>query len=225
MKLIYAVDDEKDILELLKAFLKKNFFDIKTFNNPLAFLRMLSKKKPDLVIIDIMMPSMDGFELAQKIRSNPDLSDIGIIFLTAKSQKSDIITGLEIGADDYIAKPFSLDELLARIKAVLRRKTFHKTSSTTKPFSKITINKESFTVAVDGKKIDLTLTELKILDLFCQNPNKVFSRDFLLDFLWGADKEIIDRTIDVHIRNLRQKLGSYGSIIKNVRGVGYKVED
>jgi two-component system phosphate regulon response regulator PhoB/two-component system alkaline phosphatase synthesis response regulator PhoP len=225
MKLIYAVDDEKDILELLKVFLKKNFFDIKTFNNSFSFLRALDKKKPDLAIIDIMMPDMDGFELAKKIRADNSLSDIGIIFLTAKSQKADIIIGLEIGADDYIAKPFSLDELLARIKAVLRRKTQNQKTTEKQNLQKIKIDKESFTVLVNNKKIDLTLTEFKILELLLSNKNKVFSRDKLLDFVWGQDKEIIDRTIDVHIKNLRQKLGDCAVFIKNIRGIGYKFED
>ncbi|MDR2709357.1 MAG: response regulator transcription factor [Elusimicrobiota bacterium] len=226
MKLIYAVDDEKDILELLKVFLKKNFFKIQTFDNSFSFLKALSKKKPDLAIIDIMMPELDGFEIAKKIRADILLSDIGIIFLTAKSQKSDIIAGLEIGADDYIAKPFSLDELLARIKAVLRRKTqIKELPANFAKTEKIKLDRESFTVFTHGKKIYLTLTEFKILELLISNKNKVFSRDKLLDFLWGQDKDIIDRTIDVHIKNLRQKLGDCAVFIKNIRGIGYKFEE
>jgi len=220
--LIYAVDDEEDILELVEVNLKKNFFKVKTFTSSLAFLKALEKQKPDLAILDIMMPPPDGLELSRRMKGNPDFAGIPIIFLSAKADEGDKITGLELGADDYVTKPFSVKELMARVKAVLRR---GQAKSGISKHDKITVDKEKFTVCAEGKNIDLTVTEFKILELLLSKSGAVFSRDKILDYLWGGDKLVIDRTIDVHIRNLREKLGGCGKMIKNIRGIGYKIEE
>lgn len=226
-KLIYIVDDEEDILELIEINLKKNFFKVKTFTSSFLFLKALSKEKPALAILDIMMPDPDGFEVSKIMKADSFLREIPIIFLSAKSDESDKIIGLELGADDYITKPFSVKELIARVKTVLRRvnSSGQAKEKTALGSSKIKIDKEKFTVLSCGKKVDLTTTEFKILELFLSKPGTVFSREKILDHLWGDDKLVIDRTIDVHIRNLREKLGKNGQTIKNIRGVGYKIEE
>jgi two-component system phosphate regulon response regulator PhoB/two-component system alkaline phosphatase synthesis response regulator PhoP len=226
--LIYAVDDEEDILELIEINLEKNFFKVKTFVSSSAFLKALEKQKPDLVILDIMMPYPDGIELSKIMKGGDSFSDIPIIFLSAKADESDKIIGLELGADDYITKPFSVKELIARIKTVLRRTSTPNAGQIKKPSSgagKIKIDKEKFTVFAAGEKVELTATEFKILELFLSKPGSVFSREKILDYLWGDDKLVIDRTIDVHIRNLREKLGKCAPMIKNIRGIGYKIEE
>lgn len=226
-KLIYIVDDEEDILELLEVNLKKNFFKVKAFTSSLSFIKALRKKKPDLIILDIMMPEMDGLEVSKYIKGQPDTADIPIIFLSAKSDESDKIIGLELGADDYMTKPFSVKELLARIKVVLRRVQPVANIVTEKDpnVPRIVIDKEKFNVYSDGQKVELTTSEFKILELLLSKPGSVFSRETILDYLWGDDKLVIDRTVDVHIKNLREKLGENGSFIKNIRGIGYKYEE
>ncbi|MDR1195240.1 MAG: response regulator transcription factor [Endomicrobium sp.] len=224
--LIYAVDDEEDILELIEINLEKNFFKVKTFTSSSSFLKALEKQKPDLAILDIMMPYPDGIELSKIMKGSDSFSDIPIIFLSAKADESDKIIGLELGADDYITKPFSVKELIARIKTVLRRISAPNAIQTKKTLShKIKIDKEKFTVFAGGEKVELTATEFKILELFLSKPGAVFSREKILDYLWGDDKLVIDRTIDVHIRNLREKLGKCAPMIKNIRGIGYKIEE
>jgi two-component system phosphate regulon response regulator PhoB/two-component system alkaline phosphatase synthesis response regulator PhoP len=232
--LIYAVDDEEDILELVEVNLKKNFFKIKTFTGSFSFLKALDRQKPDLVILDVMMPRPDGIEVAKIMKAAPGLSKIPIIFLSARGDESDKITGLELGADDYIAKPFSVKELIARIKTVLRRtsagsapdyKNAESGKNENESFQGIKIDKEKFSAFSGGKKIALTLTEFKILELLLSGAGAVFSRERILDHLWGDDKLVIDRTIDVHIKNLREKLGKNGALIKNIRSIGYKIEN
>jgi two-component system phosphate regulon response regulator PhoB/two-component system alkaline phosphatase synthesis response regulator PhoP len=225
--LIYAVDDEEDILELIEVNLKKNFFKVKTFTSSSSFLKALEKQKPDLAIVDIMMPHPDGIEVSKIMKTCPGFVAIPIIFLSAKADESDKIIGLELGADDYMTKPFSVKELIARIKTVIRRTSASPAASEKESdlSSKIKIDKEKFTVYCGNKKVDLTTTEFKILELFLSKPGIVFSREKILDYLWGDDKLVIDRTIDVHIRNLREKLKDAGQMIKNIRGVGYKIEE
>ncbi|MDR2191868.1 MAG: response regulator transcription factor [Endomicrobium sp.] len=228
--LIYVVDDEEDILELVEVHLKKNFFKVRTFASSFSFFKALEKQKPGLAILDIMMPRLDGIEVAKIMKKNPEFAKIPIIFLSARGDESDKITGLEIGADDYVSKPFSVKELIARIKVVLRRTNGwtsdekDKSETESRAFQGVKIDKEKFAAFSDGKKIDLTVTEFKILELFLSKPDAAFSRERILDYLWGGDKLVIDRTIDVHIKNLREKLGKNGALIKNIRGVGYKLE-
>jgi len=221
-KYIVIVDDEEDIVELVILHLKKSGFEAKGFTEPPALFRSLKNRLPDLIILDLMLPGMDGFEICKQLKKDGRSAAIPIIMLTAKTDETDKILGLELGADDYVTKPFSPKELIARVKAVLRRKG--DAALPAEEVEGIRINPEKFEVLVEGKKVDLTTTEFKILELLCSKKGYVFSRERLLDHLWGQDKIVIDRTIDVHIRNLRAKLGRSGDVIKNIRGVGYKVE-
>jgi len=224
-KLITIVDDEEDILELLSVNLKKNGYNVQTYGNASDLFKQINKKIPDLMILDIMLPDMDGYDICKKVKNDPVLKSVPIIMLSAKSEETDKIIGLELGADDYVTKPFSPKELVARVKAVLRR-TETKTAlkETSAADGRIKLNKEEFNIIVDGKKIDVTNTEFKLLELLMSKKGFVFSREKILDYIW-EDKDIFDRTIDVHIRHLRTKLGKFGSVIKNIHGVGYKIED
>lgn len=225
-KLISIVDDEEDILEALSVFLKKNGYNVITAPNAATFFKQIKKKIPDLFILDLMLPDIDGYDICKRLKNDPKFSAVPVIMLSAKSEESDKIIGLELGADDYVTKPFSQKELLARIK-VIHRRNFLKsgTSSLELLDGKIKLNKENFELIIDNKKISLTTTEFKLLELLMSKKDNVLSRDRILDYIWGEDKIVIDRTVDVHIRHLRKKLGKYGDIIKNIHGVGYKIED
>lgn len=222
--MIFIVDDEKDIRELLSINLKKYGFKTKEFSESKTLIKNLERCIPELIIIDIMLPGMDGIELLKFLKSNKDYSKIPVIMLTAKKEETDKIIGLELGADDYITKPFSVKELIARIKAVLRRYKKETEKSKTIKHKNIVINTESYEVFAEGNSIKLTPVEYKLLIILISNKGRVCSRNFLLEKLWGDQKIVIDRTIDVHIKHLRDKLGKTGSIIKNLRGFGYKIE-
>jgi len=225
-KLIYIVDDEPDILELLKISISKAGYDVTTFEDSVSFLDRLKTELPDLIVLDIMLPEIDGFEVCRIIRNSELWKEIPIIMLTARDDVMDKVLGLEFGADDYMVKPFSPRELLARIKSILRRTSTKIVSSQEiirKIENNLEINLEKYEVKLNGEILDLTTTEFKILELLSERKGWVFSRDQLLNHLWGNEKIVIDRTIDVHIRNLRKKLGEMGKIIKNVRGIGYKL--
>ncbi|MFN3551389.1 MAG: response regulator [Endomicrobiia bacterium] len=223
-KLVVVLDDEESILEIIKINLTKENFEVCCFDTPKKFFNFLQEKIPDLIILDIMLPQLDGFEICKKLKSEQKLSSVPIIFLSAKSEEIDKVLGLELGADDYITKPFSVRELIARVKTVLRRQQIKKETKTIKIGNILVINPETYEVYVEEEKIDLTTTEFKLLLVLAENKNKVFSRDKLLDYLWGTQKAVLDRTIDVHITHLREKLKKAGKLIKNVRGVGYKIE-
>lgn len=226
-KIIAVVDDEPDILELISIHFQKSNFIPKTFLNGKDFLDYISKEKPDLIILDLMLPDADGLEICKNLRSDDKFPNIPIIILTAKGDEIDKILGLELGADDYITKPFSPKELIARTKAVLRRGV-RQESEDPKDFIHIedilTIDLQKYKVFLKGEEIILTPTEFRILKLLSQRKGWVFSREKILEHLWGNDKNVLDRTIDVHIRHLREKLEEAGSFIKNIRGVGYKLE-
>ncbi|MFA5031927.1 MAG: response regulator transcription factor [bacterium] len=224
-KLIFIVDDEPDILELVSLNLKKAGFLVKEFLEADSFLRALKNQNPDLIILDLMLPDMDGFEICKKLKKEDKFSSIPIIMLTAKSDEIDKVLGLELGADDYVTKPFSPKELVARVKAILRRKIEQKESRKIIIGNILTIDLEKYEVFVEKKKIDLTVTEFRILKILSQKRGWVFTRDQLLDHLWDGEKIVLDRTIDVHITNLREKLGKAGNFVKNIRGIGYKIEE
>ncbi len=223
-ELIVVVDDEPDILELVVLHLTKSNFKVEKFLNSEDFLKFLSLKIPDLIILDLMLPDADGIEVCKYLRSKEDFKSIPIIILTARASETDKVLGLELGADDYVTKPFSPRELVARVKAVLRRKT-QNSGKKIKIGDILLIDLNRFEVFVEGKKIDLTPTEFRILKILVSNKGWVFTRDQILEHLWGHDKVVLDRTIDVHIKNLREKLGKAKKFIKNVRGVGYKIEE
>jgi DNA-binding response OmpR family regulator len=219
---IAVVDDEPDIIHLVSIHLKKAGFSVDSFLNGTSLLKFLAANIPDLVILDLMLPDLDGFEVCKMMKNDSRYASIPVIMLTAKGQESDKVTGLELGADDYLTKPFSPRELIARVKAVLRRTTPSKHG--TLAIGEITIDPERFEVIVEQQHVNLTPVEFKILLLLSQNQGIVFSRERILDHLWGNEKAVIDRTVDVHIKNLRDKLGTAGDIVKNIRGVGYKVQ-
>lgn len=224
-KLIFVIDDEPDIVELVTIHLKKAMFKVKGFSDAESFYRFLDEKIPDLIILDLMLPDADGLEICKYLKKEDKFSSIPIIMLTAKGDETDKILGLEFGADDYVTKPFSPRELVARVKAVLRRRQKVEESGKLEIGGILTIDPASYEVVVEGRKIELTTTEFRILKLLLSKKSKVFSRYDILDHLWGDEKIVLDRTIDVHIRNLRDKLGKAGQFIKNIRGIGYKLEE
>jgi len=222
-KIIAVVDDEPDILELVSIHLRKANCTVETFQDAESFFKFLNQTSPDLLILDLMLPDSDGMDICRYMKKKDHLSSIPIIMLTAKTEETDKILGLEMGADDYVTKPFSPRELVARVKAVLRRK--ERVDEERIEIGKILeVLPRKFETRVEGKKIDLTTTEFRILNILATRAGWVFSREQLLDELWGHDKVVIDRTIDVHIKHLRAKLGRAGKFIKNVRGLGYKLE-
>ncbi|MGO9146961.1 MAG: response regulator [Desulfomonilia bacterium] len=222
-KRIAVVDDEPDIIHLVSIHLKKAGFSVDSFLNGSSLLNFLSANIPDLVILDLMLPDLDGLTVCRMMKNDSRYSSIPIIMLTAKGQEIDKVSGLELGADDYVTKPFSPKELIARVKAVLRR-TAHELAEPISVGDKLFIDPERFEAKVDDELVMLTAVEFKILLLLATNRGKVFSRERILDHLWGNEKAVLDRTVDVHIKNLRDKLGPASDFIRNVRGIGYKLQ-
>ena len=225
VKTIAVVDDEDDILELLDINLKKAGYKVKTFSEADPFLQYLKNNVPDLVVLDLMLPDADGFEVCKYIRKNEKYASIPVIMLTARGEEMDRVLGLELGADDYITKPFSPRELVARVKAVLRREDKVFKTKKIKVGDDLEIDLQKYETYSDGKKIELTSTEFRILKLLSERKGWVYERGQILDYLGVQEKGVLDRTVDVHIKNLRQKLGKAGRYIKNIRGIGYKLEE
>jgi DNA-binding response OmpR family regulator len=223
-ELVAVVEDEPDIVELVSIHLKRAGFEVRGFHDGRTFLRFIERRVPALVILDLMLPDMDGLEICRHLRAEDVYSSIPIIMLTARGEEADKVLGLELGADDYVAKPFSARELVARVKAVLRRKARAAKTKKITIGNTLVIDTERYEVTVSGRKVRLTPTEFRILAFLSASQGFVFSRDQILDHLWGHEKAVVDRTIDVHIKHLRDKLGRAGALIKNIRGVGYKIE-
>jgi DNA-binding response OmpR family regulator len=223
-KLIAVVDDEPDIVELVAHHLKKENFKVKEFYDGLSLLTFVETTIPDLVILDLMLPEMDGLEVCRALKQDEKTASIPIIILTAKETETDKVVGLELGADDYMVKPFSPRELVARVKAVLRRTETKSEKAKVIKTGDLIIDLGKFVVTIKNREIPLTTTELRILSILAEKPGWVFSRNQLLDKLWGEDKIVVERTIDVHITQLRKKLGESGKMIKSIRGMGYKLE-
>ena len=221
---ILIVDDEPDIVELVKINLEKNGFDVISSYTGGGIFDLFKKFSIDLVILDLMLPDIDGLEICKILKSENETKNIPIIMLTAKDTEIDKVLGLELGADDYITKPFSPRELVARVRAVLRRTRKPSDESILKFDNILKIDLKKFEVFVNGEKVNLTTTEFKLLKALAIRRGEVLSRNELLDYIWGNEKIVIDRTIDVHIKHLREKLGKVGKFIKNVRGVGYKLD-
>ena len=225
-KTVIVVDDEQDILDLVSLHLERAGFNAKCFSNALDFLDSLKETLPDLVILDLMLPDMHGTEVCRRLRSSDRTSELPIIMLTAMVDESDRVTGLEVGADDYVTKPFSPRELTARVRAVLRRTSPSEKERTVIDIcGRIFIEPERFRIKVDGKQVDLTSTEFRIIQILAEGKGRIFSRGQLLEILWHGEKFVFERTIDVHIRHIRQKFGDAGSIIRSVHGLGYKLEE
>lgn len=223
-KRIAVLDDEPDIVDLIRLQLEESGFSVQGFSAPDAFFKYLERAVPDLVILDLMLPGTDGLEITKWMRRQERLAAVPILILTARAQEADRIVGLELGADDYITKPFSVKELTARVKAHLRRRELPDDIAVIQVGGVLTVDPVRHEAVAAGRPLDLTATEFKILALLAGKPGRVFSRDRILDAVWGSDKVVLDRTVDVHVKNLRDKLGPAGRLLKNVRGVGYKVE-
>ena len=224
MKKILLVDDEVDILEFLKYNLEQEKFEVLVSSNGNDALKNI-EQIPDLIVLDIMMPEMDGFELYQKIKNEKKYQHIPIIFLTAKSGETDEIKGLDLGASDYIQKPVSPKKLIARIKSNLRKSAESGNRSQIEHHLRIgpiEIDVEKFIVKLDGKNKFFPRKEFQLLHYLASNPGKVMKRETLLKEIWGNDVFVIDRTIDVHIRKVREKLGKHSEIIETIKGVGYR---
>jgi phosphate regulon transcriptional regulator PhoB len=229
-KKILIIDDEKDIVDLISYNLEKEGFTaLKAYDGEDA-LKLVKAKRPDLIILDLMLPGMRGLEVCKFIRKNPETETLPIIMLTAKGDQVDKILGLEMGADDYITKPFNVRELIARIHAVMRRTEVRRDSEKKEHFAYkgLRFDYTSYEVTVDGKKIDLGPTELKLLRFLTQHPGRVYTRDQLLDYVWGDETFVEPRTVDVHVSRLRTAVEEdkeKPQYILTVRGIGYKFVD
>ncbi len=223
-KRIFILEDEADIAELISLTLKNAGYVTRIFHLAEQMMKALKEEIPDLLVLDLMLPDIDGIEVCKYIRKNTAMSTLPIIMLTAKAEEFDKVLGLELGADDYMTKPFSTRELLARIKAVLRREQKAEERNTIKINDILSIDYQKFEVYVDGGRVELTGTEFKLLKMLLTKKGWVYSRSQILDYLDANDKGVLDRTVDVHVKNLREKLGDAGRFIKNIRGIGYKFE-
>ncbi len=221
--MIWCVDDDSTIRDIEVYTLQQTGFEAKGFADGISMLKELQNEKPELILLDIMLPGKDGIEILKQIRSDPTSCKIPIIMATAKGTEIDKIHGLDTGADDYLVKPFSVMEMVSRIKAVLRRYKATNDSDVL-TLNEITLNNKSRTVTVLGEKINLTYKEFEILKLFMQYPGVVFSRDRLLSEVWGVSYLGESRTVDMHIKTLRQKLKNAGKYIETIINVGYKME-
>lgn len=219
------IEDEPDIVQLVKYNFRKEGFEVESFSRGQDGLEHLRRSQPDLVLIDILLPDLDGFEICKRLRADDRLMSVPVIFLTAKGEEIDRVLGLEIGADDYVVKPFSPRELVARVKAVLRRQV----RATEKPevveAGELVLDAQTQEVKVRGRAVDLSTLEFKLLHFLASHPRRIFSRDRLLDAVWGHDRFVTPRTVDVHIRRLREKIEAQASrpqYLQTVRGSGYR---
>ncbi|MBI5407532.1 MAG: response regulator [Nitrospirae bacterium] len=226
MMKILVVDDEKDILTLLEYNLKKAGFKVISAQDGPDALALSRKEEPDLIVLDIMLPGMEGTEVCKILKGEEATRHIPIIMLTAKGEEIDRIVGFELGVDDYIIKPFSPRELVLRVKSVLKRgHERHEKGTKTITAGPVTMDVDRSAVVVEGKSLDLTATEFRLLLELARSPGRVLSREVLLDRVWGDECYVIDRTVDTHIRRLREKLGRHGDSIETVRGFGYRFKE
>ena len=222
--MIYCVEDDGSIRDLMVYTLKAAGFQAQGFPESASFWEAMRQHMPELVILDIMLPGEDGIEILKKLRSSPLTEDIPVIMATAKGSEYDRVVGLDLGADDYLSKPFGMMEMISRIKAVLRRAAPQKAKATL-CHGGIILDNTRHTVTADGQPVTLTLKEYNLLKLLMENPTRVFSRDELIAAVWGDEHTGESRTVDVHVGTLRTKLGSSGGAIQTVRGVGYRLEE
>lgn len=222
--MIFCVEDDRNIRELVVYTLSSTGMEAEGFEDGEVFFKALAERLPELILLDIMLPGEDGLTILKKLKGNKKTKDIPVIMVTAKGTEYDKVSGLDAGADDYVTKPFGMMELVSRIKAVLRR-TKKKEEAEVLKAGPITLNEKKHEVLVDGEHINLTLKEYEMLKRLIQNKGIVLTRDRLLEEIWGYDFDGETRTVDVHIRTLRQKLGSAGEVIETVRGVGYRITE
>jgi DNA-binding response OmpR family regulator len=222
---VLVIDDEKDLVELVRYNLEKEQFHAITAFDGASAVEIAMKHRPELIILDLMMPGMNGLEVCRVLRADEKTRDIPIIMLTARTSETDRVVGLEMGADDYVTKPFSPRELVARVRAVLRRTSGPKEKTKVIKRGLLVIDIDAREVTYEGKAIVLTATEFRILEYLANRPGRVVTRDSIIDAALGQNTAVMDRTIDVHITALRRKLGSGGEMIETVRGFGYKFRD
>jgi two-component system, OmpR family, alkaline phosphatase synthesis response regulator PhoP len=220
MQKVLVVDDEEPILELLKYNLEKGGYDVKTAENGMKAVEIARKFTPDLVLLDIMMPKMDGVETCRQIREIPEMQKSFVVFLTARSEEYSEVAAFDVGADDYITKPIKPRALMSRISALFRRDSKKEAPQSLITIGDLMIDRTSYTIKLRNKEINLPKKEFELLFFLAQNPNKVFSREDLLHNIWGTDVYVLARTVDVHIRKVREKIGD--DYIATVKGVGYK---
>ncbi|MBO4947867.1 MAG: response regulator transcription factor [Peptococcaceae bacterium] len=221
--MIYCVEDDASIRELVVYTLQATGYAAQGFADGKAFSDALAQRLPELVLLDIMLPGEDGLQILKRLRSDTVTADLPIIMMTAKGTEYDKVIGLDSGADDYIAKPFGMMELVSRVKALLRR-TQKSSAGARLVCGTLILDKETYKVTADGQEVTLTHREFELLEFLLENRNIVLSREKILDRIWGYTSDVETRTLDVHIRSLRQKLGTSGNCIETVRGIGYRIE-
>ena len=224
---ILVVDDESDVTELLEYKLEQEGYRVATLNDPLAFIAKVREFEPDLMLLDIMMPELSGIQLCRIVRADPMMKNIPVIFLSARGEVEDRIKGLEAGAEDYISKPFNINELLLRISKMLKRSgaPSEPAGQSRIEIAGVVIDEDLHQLTVDGKNVLLTATEFRLLKLLMERKGRVQTRDHLLVNVWHYDTDIETRTVDTHVRRVREKLGQYAHMIETVRGVGYRAVD
>lgn len=222
---ILVVDDEKDILKLIQYNLEKEGYQVSTASTGEEGFETAKKKRPQLIILDLMLPGIDGLEVCKLLRVEPLTKNIPVLMLTAKNTDVDQVLGFELGASDYISKPFSPKVLLVRIKNILKNRQTHKEDKAVLKAGELMLDKEKQVFSLKGKAVALTRLEFKIISFLMENPGKVFTRDQLLSGAWGQETFVVDRTVDVHVKSIRQKLGKYREAIETVRGSGYRFSE
>ncbi len=225
MSTIYVVEDDRNIREIESFTLKNVGYQVEDFECAKDFFDRLVEKKPDLVLLDVMLPDEDGLEIVKKMRAKPDTRQIPVIMVTAKTTELDKVKGLDMGADDYMTKPFGVMELISRVKALLRRSGLRENEEKVLSLGSVSLDRERHAVTVEGQPCELTYKEYELLKLLMINAGIVTTREVILDKVWGTDFEGESRTLDMHIKTLRQKLKGAGSMIRTVRNVGYIMSD
>jgi two-component system phosphate regulon response regulator PhoB len=224
-KRILVVDDEPDIMELVRFSLTQEGFLVDTAEDGATALAQVARRVPDLVVLDLMLPDESGTEVCRKLRSTPETAKLPVIMLTARSEEVDRVVGFELGADDYVTKPFSPRELVLRIKAVLRRGSDAESTDRTFEHGSLQLDQEGHRCLLEGAEVELTAKEFGLLAALMSGPGRVWSREKLLEDVWGSDISVTHRTVDTHLKRLREKLGPAGELIHTVRGVGYRFAD
>ena len=227
MHRVLVVDDESDVTELLQYRLEQEGYRVATLNDPLGFVAKVREFEPDLMLLDIMMPELSGIQLCRIVRADPSMKDIPVIFLSARGEVEDRIKGLEAGAEDYVSKPFNINELILRISKMLKRSgaPSQPAGQSRIEIAGVVIDEDLHQLTVDGKNVLLTATEFRLLKLLMERKGRVQTRDHLLVNVWHYDTDIETRTVDTHVRRVREKLGQYAHMIETVRGVGYRAVD
>lgn len=223
MPLIYILEDDKNIQEIEYYAIKGNGYDVRAFDDAGAFDRGMQEMKPDLLLLDVMLPGEDGLSVLRRLRADNDTKELPVILVTAKDSEIDTVKGLDLGADDYITKPFGVMELISRIRAIMRR-VRPASDDVVLKYKNIYLDQDRRGCLVDGENVELTFKEYELLWLFLSNPGIVLTRETIMETVWGTDFAGESRTIDMHIRTLRKKLGEAGSLVITVRTVGYKME-